>query len=88
MYYTYILYWLLLLITITATFDKKYQFKLFKDSYSKNIHDINEYGTKRLCDGRIIESSSQQIKNYPKPEVGNYQLVLFSLAYNNNYKKI
>ncbi|XP_027851555.1 vascular endothelial growth factor A-like [Aphis gossypii] len=69
MYYTYILYWLLLLITITATFDKKYQFKLFKDSYSKNIHDINEHGTERLCDGRTIESNSHQIKNYPKPEI-------------------
>lgn len=69
MFHTFILYWLLLLITITATFDKKYQFKQFKDSSSKNFHDINEHGTERLCDGRIIESNSRQIKNYPKPEV-------------------
>jgi len=74
------------MITITATFDKKYQFKRFKDSSSKNIRYINEHGTERLCDGRIIESNSHQIKNYPKPEV-IISLVLFSLAYNNNYNK-
>uniref|UniRef100_A0A2S2NK92 Platelet-derived growth factor subunit B n=1 Tax=Schizaphis graminum TaxID=13262 RepID=A0A2S2NK92_SCHGA len=67
MYHTYfIIYCLLLLITITATFDKKYQFKQFKDPSNENIFNINEHGSERPCDGHIIESNSYQIKNYPE----------------------
>ena len=69
MYHTYFkLYWLLLVITITATFGKKYQTKLFKDSFSeKRIHNnINKHEVEEPCGGHSIKTNSHQIKNYPK----------------------
>lgn len=66
MYHPFILYWLLLVITITATFEKKYQIKLFKDSSSKNINNINKHAPEGPCGGHCINSNSHQIKNYPE----------------------
>jgi len=66
MYLTIILYWLLLLITITATFDKKNQIKFSKDSSTFNINNIDKYGPEELCNGHSINSNSHQIKKYSK----------------------
>ncbi|NP_001280425.1 uncharacterized protein LOC100568518 precursor [Acyrthosiphon pisum] len=63
MYHSFILYWLLLVITITATFDKKYQIKLLKDSSSKNI---NKHAPEGPCGGHCINSNYHRIKNYPE----------------------
>jgi len=69
MYHIFILYWLLLVITISATFDKKYQIELSKDSSNKN--NINKYGPEVIpCGGYKINPNSHQIKKYPK--VSNY----------------
>ncbi|XP_025201496.1 vascular endothelial growth factor A-like [Melanaphis sacchari] len=66
MCHTLILYLLLLVITTTTTFDKKYQFKLFKDSFNENIHNIYEHGPEQPCGGHIINSNSHKIKKFPE----------------------
>lgn len=63
-----ILYWLLLLITITATLGRNDRLKVSRDEI---VNRISKHGLKQPCCGHFIKSGAQKIKNY-KEVIINY----------------
>lgn len=56
-----IFYWLLLLITITATLGRNDRLKVSRD---KIVNRISKHRFKQPCCGHFIKSSAQKIKNF------------------------
>lgn len=78
--YVFIIYCLLLVITISTTFDNQDQH--VKVDPIKNVFNVEKHGLKQPCCGNSFESDGHSVKKYPEVIIFLMLNLIYTLVIN------